>query len=338
MSIGSSIRSGLVSSLQSGLNPGAVANQSPTADFSSVVTLLQVDFTDASSDPDGSIIAWDWDWGDGTTHGTTQNPSHTYTTVGNKTVTLTVTDNVGATHSVQKTVTPTITKDGPSSAIYTPLTSAEWTALSLPAPSHLWLCQEASGNLAATIGTATLTANATPVYQQSVTDWTRKAVGTADGTTSQRFQSTQAALDYSAGQSIAWLVYANFTAGASTRRLFATGADTNGIRLLNTGVPQSVHNNTATSGTTSHSGATVHPWLWYRNATTNASGLMTDLEHIVGTHDESAFASSSKGIGAAGTQTAATARYLLVAFWTGSDAETIAAKATLTALGWSPGW
>jgi len=36
--------------------------------------LRQINFTDTSS----GAISWDWDWGDGLTHGTTQNPSHIY--------------------------------------------------------------------------------------------------------------------------------------------------------------------------------------------------------------------------------------------------------------------
>ena len=64
-----------------------------------------------------------------------------------------------------------------------PSSSAEWTSfiaaygLSVAVPGHLHLCQEASGNLAATIGGLTLTASGTVLYQKSVAGWARKGVG-----------------------------------------------------------------------------------------------------------------------------------------------------------------
>ena len=51
-------------------------------------------FTDLStiSDPRYAVSTWDWDFGDGSTHSTVQNPTHTYTTPGTYTVNLTVTN------------------------------------------------------------------------------------------------------------------------------------------------------------------------------------------------------------------------------------------------------
>ena len=57
-----------------------------------------------SSDPDGTIASYAWNFGDGTT-GTGATPSKTYATAGTFTVTLTVTDNNGATHSAATTAT-----------------------------------------------------------------------------------------------------------------------------------------------------------------------------------------------------------------------------------------
>ena len=69
----------------------------PAADFSSNVTSgtapLNVAFTDKST---GTPIAWNWNFGDGTANSTVQNPAHVYSTAGNYTVTLTVTNSVGS--------------------------------------------------------------------------------------------------------------------------------------------------------------------------------------------------------------------------------------------------
>jgi hypothetical protein len=85
-------------------------NSPPTAGFSFVATDLTVDFTDTSSDSDegGSVDLWSWDFGDGNTLDgntlTEQSPSHTYAGNDTYTVTLTVTDNEGATGSASQDV------------------------------------------------------------------------------------------------------------------------------------------------------------------------------------------------------------------------------------------
>ena len=82
------------------------AGQPPIADFTYATDGLTVTFTDTSTDPDGTIVGWDWDFGDENTS-TLQNPTHTYAAGGTYTVTLTVTDNDGLTDSVGKPVTVT---------------------------------------------------------------------------------------------------------------------------------------------------------------------------------------------------------------------------------------
>ena len=60
----------------------------------------------ASDDPDGTIVSYDWDYGDQTA-GSGQTPSHTYSGPGSYTVILTVTDNRGGTATATTTVTVT---------------------------------------------------------------------------------------------------------------------------------------------------------------------------------------------------------------------------------------
>jgi vibriolysin len=88
-------------------------NIPPSADFTFITTDLSADFTDTSTDADGTIVGWDWDFGDGNTS-TLQNPSHTYAAGGTYNVTLTVTDNDSGTDSVSKNVTVTAPNVPPS--------------------------------------------------------------------------------------------------------------------------------------------------------------------------------------------------------------------------------
>lgn len=86
----------------------AAGNTPPVAAFTSSASGLVLSVNGStSSDPDGTIASYDWDWGDGTTHGTGATPSHTYAAPGTFTVGLTVTDNGGATNSITHSVTVT---------------------------------------------------------------------------------------------------------------------------------------------------------------------------------------------------------------------------------------
>lgn len=74
---------------------GAVSNATPNAQFNYACTELNCSFTDGSSDSDGNIASWQWNFGYGTTS-TAQHPSHAFTASGSYGVSLTVTDNGGA--------------------------------------------------------------------------------------------------------------------------------------------------------------------------------------------------------------------------------------------------
>ncbi|MCL4179421.1 MAG: S8 family serine peptidase, partial [Verrucomicrobia bacterium] len=79
-------------------------NAPPTASFTYLATGLSVTFTDSSTDPDGSILAREWNFGDGGT-ASEQKPSHTYTAGGTYNVTLTVMDNDGAMDTALESIT-----------------------------------------------------------------------------------------------------------------------------------------------------------------------------------------------------------------------------------------
>jgi PKD repeat protein/subtilisin family serine protease len=81
-------------------------NVGPTAGFTSSCTDLDCTFTDTSTDSDGSVVGWDWDFGDGNSDAA-QDPAHSYAAGGTYTVNLTVTDNEGATDTTSASVTVT---------------------------------------------------------------------------------------------------------------------------------------------------------------------------------------------------------------------------------------
>jgi len=85
-----------------------ILNRRPMAEFtfspSDPTIQDQVNITDTSSDPDGSITSWLWNFGDGATS-RFKNPSHTFTQKGEWQITLTVTDNDRAEDSITHKVT-----------------------------------------------------------------------------------------------------------------------------------------------------------------------------------------------------------------------------------------
>ncbi len=82
-------------------------NALPTVVFKATKVCLgsPTQFTDSSYiSTGGTITGWAWNFGDGNT-ANTQNPTNTYLTAGNYTVTLTVTSSAGCTASAQKVIT-----------------------------------------------------------------------------------------------------------------------------------------------------------------------------------------------------------------------------------------
>lgn len=83
-------------------------NLPPTADFTSTTAALVANFDAGNStDPDGLIASYSWDFGDGTPPGSGRTPQHTYANAGTYPVRLTVTDDDGVTASVTRDVTVT---------------------------------------------------------------------------------------------------------------------------------------------------------------------------------------------------------------------------------------
>jgi PKD repeat protein len=95
---------------------GDPPNEPPTAEISATPTSgnapLLVSFNGNGQDSDGTIVSWEWDFGDGE-RSTYQNPTHVYQEVESAvtyTVILTVTDDDGATG--QDTISLTVSPGG----------------------------------------------------------------------------------------------------------------------------------------------------------------------------------------------------------------------------------
>ncbi len=82
-------------------------DQSPGAAFGSSCTQLSCSFDGSgSTDPDGNVASYTWDFGDGSS-GSGANPTHAYQTGGTYPVRLTVADDQGATDSISHQVSVT---------------------------------------------------------------------------------------------------------------------------------------------------------------------------------------------------------------------------------------
>jgi PKD repeat protein len=93
-----------------------VANQAPVAALNATPQTgarpLVVAFSaSASADPDGTIVSYEWDFGDGGTS-TEADPSHTYTDDGSYTAVVTVSDDNGATDTDSVVIAVVIDDDG----------------------------------------------------------------------------------------------------------------------------------------------------------------------------------------------------------------------------------
>jgi len=99
------------------VNPAPAANQPPEAAFliDCPEDGLQCFFTNRSTDVDGDVVTWSWDFGDAASGSANvsseEDPDHTFSQAGTYTVTVTVTDNDGASDSESNTVTVTLPQE-----------------------------------------------------------------------------------------------------------------------------------------------------------------------------------------------------------------------------------
>jgi PKD repeat protein len=190
-------------------------NQPPTASYTSNCSLLTCTFDGTgSSDPDGTIASYNWDFGDGTTDNTTATPSHTYAAEGNYVVTLTVTDNRGGMATNTQTVTALAPITG-ISFVGSDTTDANATSWTVHVPSSV---RAGDGLvLVATVnGTTALTGPG------GLTGWSQlQSLSTASSTTSV-FQRVVAAGD--AGQAVTFTMPSTMKANVALLAYRGTNA------------------------------------------------------------------------------------------------------------------
>jgi serine protease len=92
-------------SVSSSVIVASTDNRKPTAAFTapSCTAGAPCRFDDASTDSDGTVVSRQWEFGSGTSSNEA-NPSHTFEAAGTYTVTLTVTDDSGASSSIAQDV------------------------------------------------------------------------------------------------------------------------------------------------------------------------------------------------------------------------------------------
>lgn len=221
-----------------------------------------------------------------------------------------------------------VTRDT-ASGWYFPASAGEWTNLMAAAPlatgnpSSTYLMQEASGNLADSIGSVTLTqTGAGHVYQQAVTGFTRKAAATVDGTAGQKWINTTVAPNPNTVSTL-WLQCIRYPAAnpAANRDLIANSASMD-CRFTSAGKTQII-NGATTSGTSNPLG-TVQ-WLAIQHDLTNSVWLAYTLqEKITGTF--AAVASNPSYMVGGQTAAAGDVGYMYAALFGGASAELTTAQ------------
>ena len=179
-----------------------------------------------------------------------------------------------------------VTRDATSNK-YAPANATEWAAvlavagISSGGPSLLWNCQEASGNLADSIGTFTGTVTGTPIaYQQAVAGWSRFGISGGEAGTAV-VESTAGTLPNPVTQAVLLLSYATITATpAATRVMQVTGNANQTIARFNT-TPrlQGVSGGNVATGTVSPVGG-VRPYVTLYDVTNNRVLVASDQEKL----------------------------------------------------------
>lgn len=230
--------------------------------------------------------------------------------------------------------------DGPNGNILVPMTAASFLAATGRNATHAYSCQEASGNLVDQIDSLNMVAANTPLYQQSVTGWTRKGVGFNRGT-SQRFGVAAGVGPDPTTHPVTMLIYytTRATVGANEVLNIAESGGTSCRAMDAAGILTTQCVGASNAGTVDHRDGNVHPLLFTYDQGNSTVNRYTDLERDDGTF-AAGVVDGLKAIGAGVAQNSWLGECLAWWILENADAQFTAAQAKsfLQSLGWTIPW
>lgn len=236
----------------------------------------------------------------------------------------------------------TVARDATSN-IYCPANAAQWTqtlgvaGITSGNPAGLWLCQEASGTLADSIGALPLTSSGAWTYQSAITGWTRLGLSCLDAGTA-TLLSTDASLPDISTTSQLIFAYISMPAAAPAvvRVVCASGTTMLAFRINTTPVALCVGTNTGT-GAANPTGA-VRPVVLKLDRSNNTGVLYTDQEKLTASN-VTTMTGKRVGFGGLGANTPAMiVGYGAVFTSTAAQMTDAQVKTLLTTVGWSIPW
>lgn len=255
-------------------------------------------------------------------------------------------DNATTQNDTETTVVKLVSRDA-TSLKYVPANATEWSNFSdavgfACAPSLLWLCQEASGNLADSIGSFTGTAVAGAIsYQQSESGWTRKGVEIGDNSISQ-FYNTDAGLPDPASASCLILQYTDLVgAHAAADMIFMEYGNpgpaqaASFYRKASNSVVRMQHGINNSPDSSGNRGGQVRPYVLQADITHSFGCGYTDEDKLPATVDMLGTKIISLG---SGLSPGMRCLYYAAFFNANAELTTTQIKTMLQRLGWTVTW